>query len=209
MVKWFVLWIRYLAIIKWGWVGYEEFYRSRITPSEICRILHVIRKPNSIIMLYYSCKVISSLKLVNSTRGHFSLCWMTQPCAQVFSVNGSIIFDVNDSLICSGLHFWRQWFNNLQWAPLLTSLVQYDRILGQQKLFMVNYACGFNQLEMGKYFEWIIVSNYWMRLSRIWRILQIEVDNTLWDLQNSSYPTKAEFSNCFIIHSKYYLRSNL
>ena len=28
-----------------------------------------------------------------------------------------------------------------------------------------------------------------------------EVDNTLQDLQNSSYPTKAEFNNCFIIHS--------
>ena len=32
-----------------------------------------------------------------------------------------------------------------------------------------------------------------------------EVDNTLRDLQNSSYPTKAEFNNCFIIHSKYFL----
>ena len=30
-----------------------------------------------------------------------------------------------------------------------------------------------------------------------------KVDNTLRDLQNSSYPTKAEFNNCFIIHSKY------
>ena len=31
-----------------------------------------------------------------------------------------------------------------------------------------------------------------------------EVDNTIRDLQNSSYPTKAEFNNCFIIHSKYF-----
>ena len=31
-----------------------------------------------------------------------------------------------------------------------------------------------------------------------------EVDNALRDLQNSSYPTKAEFNNCFIIHSKYF-----
>ena len=31
------------------------------------------------------------------------------------------------------------------------------------------------------------------------------MDNTLRDLQNSSYPTKAEFNNCFIIHSKYFL----
>ena len=27
------------------------------------------------------------------------------------------------------------------------------------------------------------------------------VDDTLRDLQNSSYPTKAEFNNCFIIHT--------
>ena len=31
-----------------------------------------------------------------------------------------------------------------------------------------------------------------------------EVDSTLRDLQNSSYPSKAEFNNCFIIHSKYF-----
>ena len=31
-----------------------------------------------------------------------------------------------------------------------------------------------------------------------------ELDNTLRDLQNSSCPTKAEFNNCFIIHSKYF-----
>ena len=30
-----------------------------------------------------------------------------------------------------------------------------------------------------------------------------KVDNTLRDLQNSSYPTKAEFNNCIINHSKY------
>ena len=31
-----------------------------------------------------------------------------------------------------------------------------------------------------------------------------EVDNTLQALQNSSYPTNAEFNNCFIIHLKYF-----
>ena len=35
-----------------------------------------------------------------------------------------------------------------------------------------------------------------------------EVDNILRDLQNSSYSTKAEFNNCFIIHLKYFLHSN-
>ena len=31
--------------------------------------------------------------------------------------------------------------------------------------------------------------------------VKAKVDNTLRDGQNSSYPTKAEFNNCFIIHS--------
>ena len=74
--------------------------------------------------------------------------------------------------------------------------------------------------------SWYFISNYWMRLSRIWRILQIKegaihrgrrprvlwvlgrgcypqrpkskVDNTLQDLQNSSYPTRAVFNNCLL-----------
>ena len=37
---------------------------------------------------------------------------------------------------------------------------------------------------------------------------KVEVDDILRDLQNSSYPTKAEFNNCFIIHSKYFLFLN-
>ena len=32
-------------------------------------------------------------------------------------------------------------------------------------------------------------------------------DNTLRDLHNSSYHTKAKFNNCFIIHSKYFQSS--
>ena len=32
-----------------------------------------------------------------------------------------------------------------------------------------------------------------------------EADNTLRDLHNSSCDTKAEFNNCFIIHSKKFL----
>ena len=83
---------------------------------------------------------------------------ITQPCPQVFSVNGSIIcgglyfwrhFDVIGSIIFGGLHFWRHWFNM---AKILSKF-------GEQKLVMVNYACGFNQSETGKYFEWIIIQS--------------------------------------------------
>ena len=80
----------------------------------------------------------------------------TQLWPQVFSVNGSIIcsrlhfwchFDVIGSIIFGGLHFWCHWFNM---AKILSKF-------GEQQLVMVNYACGFNQSETGKYFEWIII----------------------------------------------------
>ena len=67
---------------------------------------------------------------------------ITQPCPQVFAVNGSIIcsgllfwrhFDVNGSIIFGGLHFSRHWFNM---AEILSKF-------GEQQLVMVNYACGF------------------------------------------------------------------
>ena len=41
------------------------------------------------------------------------------------------------------------------------------------------------------------ISNYWMRLSRMCRIV-------FRDLHNLGYHTKAEFNNCFIIHSRYF-----
>ena len=53
-----------------------------------------------------------------------------------------------------------------------------------------------------------LLNNKWTRLSILWRIMEIEegvtasTDNTLRDLHNSSYDTKAEFNNCLIIHSK-------
>ena len=83
---------------------------------------------------------------------------ITQSCHQVFSVNSSIIcsglhfwrhIDVIGSIIFSGLHFWCHWFNM---AKILSKF-------GEQQLVMVNCACGFNQSETGKYFEWIIMLN--------------------------------------------------
>ena len=122
-------------------------YRGRrprwITPFEICRILHILRKPNSI----HSVSPLRSLFFRSPN--------IIQPCPQVFSVNGSIIcsglhfwrhFDVIGSIIFGGLHFWRHWFNM---AKILYKF-------GEQQLVMVNYARGFNQSETGKYFEWII-----------------------------------------------------
>ena len=114
----------YLAIIiEWGWVGYEEFCRSRsrrprwITPSEICRILHILWKPNSITALLF----IQNIFLFLTEFRHFALCFSAH---QKYD-NLVPRFLVNSSIICRGLHFWRHRFNNLQRAALLTSLVQY------------------------------------------------------------------------------------
>ena len=41
-----------------------------------------------------------------------------------------------------------------------------------------------------------------MRLSILWRIIMEIKEGVIQDLHNSSYDTKAEFNNCFIIHSK-------
>ena len=45
----------------------------------------------------------------------------------------------------------------------------------------------------------------WVSYEELWRsrrVLSAEVGNTFWDLHNSSYDTKAELKNCFIIHLK-------
>ena len=44
----------------------------------------------------------------------------------------------------------------------------------------------------------------WVSYEELWRSRRVlaEADNTLRDLHNSSYDTKTEFNNCFIIHSK-------
>ena len=81
---------------------------------------------------------------------------VTQPCPQVFSVNGSVIcnglhfwrhFAIIGSIIFGELHLWCHWFNM---AKVLSKF-------GEQQLVTVNYACGFNQSETEKYFEWIII----------------------------------------------------
>ena len=49
--------------------------------------------------------------------------------------------------------------------------------------------------------EHLTINEFGFRI--LWRIMEIEEgDNTLRDLDSSSYDTKAEFNNCFIIDSK-------
>ena len=130
-------WMRLSRI--WTILQVEEsvIHRGRrprwITLSEICRILHILRKPNSIIALLFiqniffvqTCKLYSQpfLSLLNDTTfcPGFLGQWFSNLWRQWFNTLQRA------ALLTS---FWRQWFNNLQRAALLTSLVQYDKILG-------------------------------------------------------------------------------
>ena len=162
--------------------------------DRICRILHILRKPNSIIVLLFlqnnskfknklkhanlgRCKFISIKHLYREVQEIYSQQQMLS--VELFSCCSCDVFgqyfevqrvkcsatvppfssnEQNNSTLSPG--FLGQRFNNLQlgcsFDIILTSSVQYDKILskfGQQQLVMVNYACGFNQSETGKYFE--------------------------------------------------------
>ena len=157
LLVWLIYWklIKYVAIIEWGFcriwriLQIEEgvIRRGRrprwVTQSEICRILHMLRKPNSIIALLFILNISPFLKEFR----HYALCFSAHQnnttLAQVFSVNGSIIW--------SGLHFWRH-FDVI--GSIIFSDCTFDvigLIFGQQQLVVVNYACGFNQSETEKY----------------------------------------------------------
>ena len=170
----------YLAIIEFGFLRIWRILQIRegvihsgrrprwITLSETCRIFHILRKRNSIIALLFIQNIFPFLKEFRNFAPCFFRSLKAIPSRpQVFSVNGSMIwsglhfeshFDFIGSIICSGLHFWRHWFN------MRKILLKF----GQQQLVLVNYACGFNQSETGKYFEWIISMGYWPSVRSRW-----------------------------------------
>ena len=106
--------------------------------SRICRILHILRKPNSIIALLFIQKIFFAQTCKLYSRRVFSLLNDTTLCpgflGQWFNNLWCQWFNnlQRAALLTS---FWRQWFNNLQRTALLTSLVQYvwviDQVWGQ------------------------------------------------------------------------------
>ena len=115
-------------------------------PSKSCKILHILRKPNSIIALLFIQNIFKLLNEKLPSSLFVCSSKITQPCPQVFSVNSSII--------CSGLLFWHHF-------DIICSIIYswlHFYVIGQQQLVMVNYACGFDQSETGKYFDWMIIS---------------------------------------------------
>ena len=73
-----------------------------ITPSEICRILHILREPNLVIALLFIQNILKTLKEENE----LFVFLLTKN-----NITSSPGFSVNDSIIFSGLPFWRHRFN--------------------------------------------------------------------------------------------------
>ena len=79
---------------------------------------------------------------------HFVLITKTiQPRPQVFSVNCSVFWQ----LCCT--------------TDVISHMLRNFSKFGRQYLVMLNCAWDFSQSETEKYFEWIIIHNYWIRLS--------------------------------------------
>ena len=94
----------------------------------------------------------------------------TRTClqAKILHVHVNIIL-VHKSMLMGQLHTYNiktfmPAINQQQdWVAIATYIIHCVAVLStisniEQQLVMVNYACGFNQSEMGKYFEWIIMS---------------------------------------------------
>ena len=105
---------------KWrnSFKNWETFYPSR-PKAEVDNITLLDlqnssypTQPHSIIALLFIQNIFKLLKEKMSSM-FFCSPKITQPRPQIFSVNGL--------LICSGLHFWRHWFNITKFFPNLVN----------------------------------------------------------------------------------------
>ena len=92
-----------------------------ITPSLIGRILHILRKPNSIIALLFIQNISSCLKEFR----HYALCFPLTKYNTTLSPGflGQRFNNLQRAALLTS--FWRHRFNNFRRAALLTSFIQY------------------------------------------------------------------------------------
>ena len=143
-----------------------------ITPSKICRILHIVQKPNSIIALLFIQNITPFLKeftillfvfLLTKNNTILSPGFLSerfnnlQEAALLTSFWRCRFNSLQRAALLTSfwrcqfnnlqkaallMSFWHCWFNNLQLAALLTSSVQYDKDSFQ----MWSTAAGYGEL---------------------------------------------------------------
>ena len=109
-----------------------------ITPSEICRILHIPRKPNSIIALLFIQNIYPFLKEFRRLLFVFPLTKYNTTLSPGFL--GQRFNNLPRAALLTS--FWRHWLNNSRYAPLLTSLIQY----GEDSFQIWWTAAGYGEL---------------------------------------------------------------
>ena len=143
-------WMRLSRIWRILQIKEAVIHRGRrprwITLSEICRILHILRKANSIIALLFIQNISPFLKEFR----HFALCFSAHQNSTTLSLGflGQRFNNLQRAALLTS--FWHHWFNNFQRAVLLTSLVQY--LVNSSWLWWIMRAILTNILN---YFEWI------------------------------------------------------
>ena len=154
--------LSYLAIIEWGWVWFEEFSRS--PSASVDNTLWDLQNSS-----YLTKAEFNNCLIIHSKYMYFPVLKGVLPFRFLFFCSPK------EHIIVPRFFLYQQ-FNNLTGAytfdPILMSLAHYDKVLskfGQKQLVMVNYvwACGFNQSETEKYFEWLIIifSHFYIILS--------------------------------------------
>ena len=118
-------WMRLSRIWRILQIKQSIIHRGRrprwITPSEICNILHIQRKPNSMIALLF----IQNISLFLKEFRDFALCFSAHQNNTTLSPGFLRQRFNNLQRAAHRTSFWRRRFNNLQPVALLTSLVQY------------------------------------------------------------------------------------
>ena len=120
-------WMRLSRIWRILQIKEGVIHRARrpkwITPSEICRILHILRKPNSITALLFIQNISSFLKEFR----HYALCFPLTKYNTTLSPGflGQQFNKLRRAVLLTS--FWRHWFNKSRYAPLLTWFIQYGK----------------------------------------------------------------------------------
>ena len=150
-------WMRLSRIWRILQIKERVIHRGRrpkwITPSEICRILHILRKLNSIITLLFIQNIYSFLQEFR----HFALVYPLTKCNTTLSLGfrGQRLNNLQRAALLTS--FWRQWFNNFRRTPFLTSLIQYGEDFFQ--IWWTAAGCGelcvwFKPIRNGMRFLW-------------------------------------------------------
>ena len=111
-----------------------------VTPSKICRILHILQKPNSIIALLFIQNIYSFLNLRSFAISLFVFPLTKYNTTLSPGFRGQRFNILHRAALLTS--FWRQWFINFQRALLLTWLIQY----GEDSFQIWRTAAGYGEV---------------------------------------------------------------